>query len=51
MIEIAFDSNNNNLFKNQPYPLYKVSEFSGCGFQPINSLPTLSLPLIPTLIS
>ena len=32
MIEIAFDSNNNNLFKNQPYPLYKVSEFSGCGF-------------------
>ena len=32
MIEIAFDSNNNNLFKNQPCPLYEVSEFSGADF-------------------
>ena len=32
MIEIAFDSNNNNLFKNQPYPLYKVNKFSGSDF-------------------
>lgn len=32
MIEIAFDSNNNNLFKNQPCPLYEINEFKGSDF-------------------
>lgn len=32
MIEIALDNNDNDLFKNQPYPVYKVHTFAGADF-------------------